>query len=301
MFERYTEKARRSIFFARYEASVFGSTHIDTDHLLLGLMREDSVLKAQLGSGAMETFRKQLEAHSPPHAKVSTSVDLPLTHECRRVLTRAADESAELHQKFIGPGHLVLGLLHIDQCQAAVFLKQNGIHLGKYRDVVRTTPADVPEVPHGVESQAGVAPGLAGTIAALNHQLNLEIKHLDPGQQLRRKPWSRRQAMGHLVDLATTSHEWLARALTQPKFTAAGYPSDLWVEAQRYDDYPWEDLVDLWASLNRLLVHVLAQVPEEKLTIECRIGIEDSRPLLAVIGRYVAECEDLLGQILAKL
>ena len=107
--------------------------------------------------------------------------------------------------------------------------------------------------------------------------------------------------MGRLVDLATTYHEWLARALTQPKFTAAGYPSDLWVEAQRYDDYPWEDLVDLWASLNRLLVHVLAQVPEEKLTIQCRIGIEDSRPLLAVIGRYVAECEDLLGQILAKL
>ena len=41
MFERYTEKARRVIFFARYEASQFGSPYIETEHLLLGLLRED--------------------------------------------------------------------------------------------------------------------------------------------------------------------------------------------------------------------------------------------------------------------
>lgn len=41
MFERYTEKARRVIFFARYEASQFGSPFIETEHLLLGLLRED--------------------------------------------------------------------------------------------------------------------------------------------------------------------------------------------------------------------------------------------------------------------
>ena len=40
MFERYTEKARRVIFFARYEASQFGSPYIETEHLLLGLLRE---------------------------------------------------------------------------------------------------------------------------------------------------------------------------------------------------------------------------------------------------------------------
>jgi len=40
MFERYTEMARRSIFFARYEASAFGSEYIETEHLLLGILRE---------------------------------------------------------------------------------------------------------------------------------------------------------------------------------------------------------------------------------------------------------------------
>jgi Clp amino terminal domain, pathogenicity island component len=44
MFERYTEKARRTIFFARYEASQFGSSCIETEHLLLGLLREDKAL-----------------------------------------------------------------------------------------------------------------------------------------------------------------------------------------------------------------------------------------------------------------
>ena len=44
MFERYTEKARRTIFFARYEASQFGCSYIETEHLLLGLFREDKAL-----------------------------------------------------------------------------------------------------------------------------------------------------------------------------------------------------------------------------------------------------------------
>ena len=44
MFERYTEKARRVIFFARYEASQFGSPYIETEHLLLGLLRDDKAL-----------------------------------------------------------------------------------------------------------------------------------------------------------------------------------------------------------------------------------------------------------------
>ncbi len=47
MFERYTEKARRVIFFARYEASQFGAQAIEPEHILLGLMREDKVLTSR--------------------------------------------------------------------------------------------------------------------------------------------------------------------------------------------------------------------------------------------------------------
>ena len=56
MFERFTEKARRVIFFSRYEASRFGSHFIETEHILLGILRENGALADRLfGSAALET------------------------------------------------------------------------------------------------------------------------------------------------------------------------------------------------------------------------------------------------------
>ena len=91
MFERYTEKARRVIFFARYEASQFGSPYIETEHLLLGLLREDKALTNRFlrSHASVESIRKQIEAHTTIREKVSTSVDLPLSNECKRVLAYA--------------------------------------------------------------------------------------------------------------------------------------------------------------------------------------------------------------------
>ena len=79
MFERYTEKARRVIFFARYEASQFGSPYIETEHLLLGLLREDKALTNRFlrSHASVESIRKQIEGHTTIREKVSTSVDLP--------------------------------------------------------------------------------------------------------------------------------------------------------------------------------------------------------------------------------
>src|SRR5689334_19458759 len=98
MFERYTEKARRVIFFARYEASQFGSPYIETEHLLLGLLREDKALANRFlrSHAAVESIRKQIEGHTTIREKVSTSVDLPLSHECKRVLAYGAEEAERL-------------------------------------------------------------------------------------------------------------------------------------------------------------------------------------------------------------
>lgn len=92
MFEHYTEKARRTIFFARYEASQLGGSYIETEHLLLGLLREDKALANRfLGShAAVESIRKRIEDRTAPGQKVSTSVDLPLSHESKRVLSSQA-------------------------------------------------------------------------------------------------------------------------------------------------------------------------------------------------------------------
>src|SRR5512143_2735223 len=113
MFERYTEKARRVIFFARYEASQFGSPYIETEHLLLGLLREDKALANRFlrSHAAIESIRKQIEAHTTVREKVPSSVDLPLGHFCKLVLAYASEVFEWLNHYHSGTEHLLLGLL----------------------------------------------------------------------------------------------------------------------------------------------------------------------------------------------
>ena len=137
MFERYTEKARRTIFFARYEASQFGSPYIETEHLLLGLLRADEALASRFHRSHTESIREQIEGHTAPKEKVSTSVDLPLSHECKRVLAYGAEEAERLNHKHIGTEHLLLGLLREEKCFAARLLHQQGLTLNSVREQVQ--------------------------------------------------------------------------------------------------------------------------------------------------------------------
>jgi len=142
MFERYTEKARRVIFFARYEASQFGSPYIETEHLLLGLLREDKALTNRFlrSHASVESIRKQIEGHTTIREKVSTSVDLPLSNECKRVLAYAAEEAERLSHRHIGTEHLLLGLLREEKCFAAEILHERGLRLSTIREeLARTT------------------------------------------------------------------------------------------------------------------------------------------------------------------
>src|ERR1700730_15601415 len=136
MFERYTEKARRVIFFARYEASQFGSPYIETEHLLLGLVREDRSLSHRFlrGPAPVEDIRKQIEANTIVREKVSTSVDLPLSNENRRVLSYAAEEAERLSHRHIGTEHLLLGLLREELSFAARILNEHGVRLSGVRE-----------------------------------------------------------------------------------------------------------------------------------------------------------------------
>ena len=150
MFERYTEKARRVIFFARYEASQFGSPYIETEHLLLGLLREDKALTNRFlrSQASVESIRKQIEGHTTMREKVSTSVDLPLSHECKRVLAYAAEEAERLSHKHIGTEHLLLGLLREEKCFAAEILHERGLRLSTIREeLARQHSEKVPSRP----------------------------------------------------------------------------------------------------------------------------------------------------------
>jgi hypothetical protein len=320
MFERYSEKARRSIFFARYEASQSGNDYIESEHLLLGILREERSLSALLRIPSAEELRRKIETRmGPPRKKISVSVDLPLSHECKRALAYGAEDAETLGHKTIEAWHLVLGLLRSQESGAAELLGENGMDHAAFLEIVRKmperpaggsgslAPAPVsPEPEPEPEMPGPAAPSLQMPLTRLRNLLTEARPHLkafsnaEGAARLKRKDWSRAQAMGHLVDWAATHHVWMARALTEPKVTAAGYPLDEWVGAQQYDAVRWKDLVELWLRLNQLLLHAMAQVPEARLATQFRVGIAEPTTLLHVIERYVEHCEDLVAQVLVR-
>jgi hypothetical protein len=137
MFERYTESARRVLFFARYEASQFGSLAIEADHLLLGLIREGKGVTHRLLSSyvALPDLRKEIEGRSVIREKIATSIEIPFTGETKRILIRAAEEADRLRHQYIGTEHLLLALLREDQSAPARTLAAHGLRL----DEARTT------------------------------------------------------------------------------------------------------------------------------------------------------------------
>ncbi len=141
MFEKYTEKARRVIFFARYEAAQFGSPYIESEHLLLGLLREDKVLTNRFlrSRASVESIRKQIEGHATIREKLGNA-DLPLSNESKRVLAYAAEESERLSAKHIGTEHLLLGLFREEKCFAAQILIEHGLKLSVVREELARKP-----------------------------------------------------------------------------------------------------------------------------------------------------------------
>jgi hypothetical protein len=134
MFQLYTEKARRTVYFARYEASQYGSPYIETEHILLGLLREDQRWTVTLRQReTIEVIRQQIESRSSASSKIHTSIDLPLSNESKRVLAYSAEEAARLGHHHIGTEHLLLGLMREKKSFAASILQQHGFGLDKLR------------------------------------------------------------------------------------------------------------------------------------------------------------------------
>jgi ATP-dependent Clp protease ATP-binding subunit ClpC len=128
----YTEKARRVIFFARYEASNYGSPCIETEHLLLGLLREDPALQARfLGPATvLADIRAEIEKQITVRERISAAVEVPLTLESKLVLIFAAEEAERLGHRNVGPEHLLAGMLRVEGSFAARLLRERGLKPG---------------------------------------------------------------------------------------------------------------------------------------------------------------------------
>jgi uncharacterized protein (TIGR02246 family) len=138
MFERYTEMARRVIFFARYASSEYGSPTIESEHLLLGVLKEDGKLVQHFlePPGTIEGIGKEIEAESKMGKRFAASAELPLSAEAKRILLFSAEEAHRLDHEQIGTEHLLLGILREEKCLAARILGGHGVKPGAVREGV---------------------------------------------------------------------------------------------------------------------------------------------------------------------
>jgi ATP-dependent Clp protease ATP-binding subunit ClpC len=137
MFEKFTEKAKRILFLARYEASQQGSKQINGEHILLGLLKEGEEATRELFTRAnvsMDLLQAELERRSSFREKLSTSVEIPFSAETNKILQFAEEESERLMHPNIGTEHILLGLLRLEDSTAGRLLTERGMRLYAVRE-----------------------------------------------------------------------------------------------------------------------------------------------------------------------
>jgi hypothetical protein len=136
MFERYTERARRTIFVARYEAAELGAREIENEHLLLGLIRESHHLLRYLpGLDYIDMLRNEVLA-TIPSRETNTSPDIPLAPAAKRTLAYAAEEAEALGHQNVSTEHLFLALLREPDTVVAKTCIKHGAELSKARQLL---------------------------------------------------------------------------------------------------------------------------------------------------------------------
>jgi ATP-dependent Clp protease ATP-binding subunit ClpC len=135
MWQRFTERARKVVFYAQEEAQRFGEGYVSTEHLLLGLVREsDSVAARVLEKLGVSLNRIRAEVEKQlPRGDARPSQDMTLTPRAKRVIDLAYDEARNLNNNYIGTEHLLLGLIREGDGLAGRVLAKLGVELEKAR------------------------------------------------------------------------------------------------------------------------------------------------------------------------
>jgi ATP-dependent Clp protease ATP-binding subunit ClpA len=190
MFERYSERARRALFSARYEAAQRGSVSIEPEHLVLGVLRENPgiLMRFVPTSESVDTIRARLEAASVPAERISTGAEIPFSPACKDALLHTPFEADDLKNEAIRPEHIILGVLVKTDRTAARALRDAGIDPHAIREYLRGAPDDATDRP-GAHSPPRVArqwtgvvkPGLGDQYVAHLRRETLAVLHETAG------------------------------------------------------------------------------------------------------------------------
>src|SRR4030065_1205317 len=132
MFEKFTERGRKVIVYAREEGERLQNDCLGTEHILLGTLREeDGIPVAVLRKMGIDIdqIRVEVERNLPSSGNTLTFGDIPFTPRAKKVLEYAVEEARLLGHNYIGSEHLLLGLIREDEGIAGKILRNLGANL----------------------------------------------------------------------------------------------------------------------------------------------------------------------------
>jgi ATP-dependent Clp protease ATP-binding subunit ClpC len=134
MWQQFTQRARRVVFYSQEEAQNFGERYISTEHLLLGLLREENTAQEVLAALGCDRESLSLDLRRQlPEGTATPSQDMTLSPRAKRVIDLALDESRNFKNDFIGTEHLLLGFVREGDGMAGRMLARHGVLLAQAR------------------------------------------------------------------------------------------------------------------------------------------------------------------------
>ena len=135
MWQRFTERARKVVFYAQEEAGRLGENYVSTEHLLLGLVRENDNVAARI-LDRMRVSRERIQSEilrQVTRGEGRLGHDMQLTPRAKRVIDLAYDEARLLNNNYIGTEHILLGLISEGEGLAGRTLSKLGVDLERTR------------------------------------------------------------------------------------------------------------------------------------------------------------------------
>ena len=170
MFERFTDPARRVLALAQEEARLLNHNFIGTEHILLGLLHQpESVAGRALAALDINLYnaRAGVEETIGPAALATTGTGSPpFTPRAKKVLELALREGLQLGHNYIGPEHLLLGLVREGEGVGAQVLVKLGADLSRVRQQVTELLAEDPGTTSGQVQKAVAVPRPPGPLCS---------------------------------------------------------------------------------------------------------------------------------------
>ncbi len=187
MYENYTDRAQMILRLAEQECYRFNQAYVDTEHLLLGLLKEGTGVAANVlknldvnGKQLRMEIEKRIEVG--PAQTANKTGETPRTANAKKVLRYAEMEARNTGQNLVGSEHLLLGLLAVEEGIASQVLREMGVTLEQVQEeILNLMPGAVPLEP--TEQAPGKAkPSKTPALDAFGRDLTLQAAQgkLDP-------------------------------------------------------------------------------------------------------------------------